>query len=400
MRAERYYLEAEWLNNLMIMMLCYMPAECVRCVLAVDITWTYTLFIPLTVVFSYLTRVYVHKLPVYLLLHAVIPFVIYFLPMGTANKVFAYAIFAVFAVTDMMFWTTEGTRSFVMLHPLFASVFLIVFIFSSIRSFSFLSQTSYVCGICFTAMFFLRRYLLNGWRFFKETQVNNSNLPREMFRYNEGIILPLVILFAAGMFLIQSRTVADMLLSGLLLIRKAVRSFLMFLISLLPLEEGKDPAGPVSPMARFIDLGSVKVVPEWVVIMILALEKVLMVLFASAMVYGLVKAVISFVRMYFSRRGYDISRVDYEDHVDIKERVRRNGGSRYGGRLFPRTESERVRRRYRLAVERMRRGGYGFSASHTPDERLEDVKNSYKKGYTDDFVRLTSEYEAQRYGDK
>ena len=144
-------------------------------------------------------------------------------------------------------------------------------------------------------------------------------------------------------------------------------------------------------------LGSV---PEWVVTALLALEKVLSALFIVFIVYCVLKAVIRFFMMYFYRYGYDVKSVDYGDHTERREWlfVKKGRGAKKKG-LSPATYRDRVRRRYKREVERLRRGGYPFLSSHTPAERLDDLLYNHPGKAGESFTELSREYEKVRYLD-
>lgn len=395
MRAERYLVISEWLNNLMIMLLCYVTAECLCYLIKVDIRIFCAVMIVVVVTASYLFRVYITQLSWFISAHLAGIIVFTFVPLGTACKIVGYMLIAIFLVANFQFWKGEGIRSYMHLNAMCAVVFVAVFGAASYNGIGHLSRVSYVCGISFMALFFARIYLTNSIRFLRDAQVNGNTPVEEMFKHNGMIVFPLIFVFTIGMFLIQSQTMSDVLWAIIRFFGSIARKIIIFIASLIPDAVAEQEA--VGESVEFTGVAAGKPYPQWIAIFFEALEKVVAMLLACAAVYFLVKSIVRFVRLYFERHGYELLSVERLDHTEISERIIHKRTGRLRNLFGPATEKERIRRRYRIEVERMKRHGYMFRKDHTPGERLKDVINIYEKGVPGDFDKLTGEYEKVRY---
>ena len=395
MRAERYLVTAEWLNNLMIMLFFYVAAESLCYMIKVDIRLFCAIMIPLVISVSYLMRVYITKLSWFVAAHLAGITVFAFIPLGMVCKIVGFMLISVFVITDFQFWKSKGVRSFIHLNVICAVAFVIVFGAASYNGIEHLARVSYVCGICFMGMYFIRVYLTNSIKFLRDAQVNSNTPVEEMFRHNGMIVFPLIFIFTIGMFLIQSQTMADALWAIIRFFGHIARKIIIFIASLIPDAAGEEEV--VSESIEYTGLAPGKPYPQWIEIFFEALEKVLAMSLAAAAVYFLIKSIVRFVRLYFERHGYELLSVERVDHTEISERIRHGRTVRLRNLFGAVTESERIRRRYRNEVERMKRRGYLFRKEHTPSERLKDVTDTYEKGIPGDFDRLTGEYEKVRY---
>ena len=82
MRAERYLVAAEWLNNLMLMLLYYVAAESLCYMIEVDIRLFCAIMIPVMISIFYLMRVYITKLSWFIAAHLACITVFAFIPVS------------------------------------------------------------------------------------------------------------------------------------------------------------------------------------------------------------------------------------------------------------------------------------------------------------------------------
>ncbi|MCR4806501.1 MAG: hypothetical protein K5857_02385, partial [Lachnospiraceae bacterium] len=217
----------------MIMMLYFIVAEWFFCVIKLRVTPLYTVMFALIITAVYLARVYISRLPVYLAVHFAMWAAIIIIPLTTAYKVSGIVALLIFTICDLFFWTSGMVRSFSMVHPVGVSVFLLVFIYASFYGDAFLIKESYVCGILFAAACFVRTYLLNAVKFSTDIQPGSNAPEDEIFRNNGRTVCVLVTLFTLLMFFIQSDTLARGIRALIRLVYAGMRSFLIFLLSLL-----------------------------------------------------------------------------------------------------------------------------------------------------------------------
>lgn len=397
MQSEKYILGAEWLNNIMIFMLWFIGTEWVYRLLKLETVPLHGLSSGAILLCAYLGRVYIDRLLVYIGFHCIELAALIFLPIGLEYKIVALIIFGVIFLCDIFFWTSEGVRSFAMVHPVAVILILAVFAYGSWYDIKGLTGEAYICGILFISMFFLRTYLLNAVKLAGDMQVNSSTPLEEMLKNNGWMVLVLVTFFTLFMFLVKSDSLARVIRALMHLVSDLTRRLLAFIISLL-VKEGRVKPGTGEAGTFEFDLSPVTDIPAWVTSLMQAAEKVLVISFLAAAFYFVIKGIASFIRIYFYRHGYDVRMKESEDHIDVDERIRHAG--RRGNRRFfiAIDESERVRRRYRKEVERLRRGGYILRRDHTPGERAADILCGQENISDHDFYKLTERYEYYRYG--
>lgn len=389
MGAKRYLLWAEWLNNIMIFMLWHMGTEWVFSMLGLKTSPVLPVMTGLILLCSYLCRVYIDKLLLYFGMHCLEFIVLVFLPAAIQYKVVCFLIFGTVSLCDLFFWTGEGDRSFGMIHPVAVLFILAIFAYASWHDIAGLVRGSYICGILFISMFFIRTYLLNALKLASDMQVNASTPLEEMLRNNGLMVLGLVIFFTLFMFFVRSESLAYGLRTLIRALSGLIRKALLFILKLFIKEEngaaGVSESGGYSP-----DLTPISEIPTWLLTFLQAVEKVLIILVLAFFVYLVLRGLAAFIRLYFYRRGYDLKMMENEDYIDVKERIRPGGRRKVRHLFVPGNERERIRRKYRKEVEALRRGGYVLKREHTPRERAIDVGDV-------DFGKLTEKYENLRY---
>ena len=390
MGAKRYLLWAEWLNNLMIFMLWHMGTEWVFSLLKLKTSPVLPVMTGLILLCAYLCRVYVDKLLVFFGIHCLEAVILLFLPVSIQYKVVCLLIWGIISLCDLFFWTGDGDRSFSMIHPVAVLFILTIFAYASWHDISGLVRGSYVCGILFVSLFFIRTYLLNAIKLASDMQMNAATPLDEMLKNNGLMVLLLVIFFTLFMFFIRSESLAYGLRTLIRSLSGLIRKILLFALKLFVKEDAG--GAQVSESVGFSpDLTAVSAIPMWVLTLLQAVEKVLIISVLAFFVYFVLKGLAAFIRLYFYRHGYDLKMMENEDYIDVNERIR-PGIRHRARRLFTAgNERERIRRKYKREVEALRRGGYVLKRDHTPRERAIDVGD-------DDFGELTEKYENLRYG--
>ncbi|HCM92218.1 MAG TPA: hypothetical protein DIS78_06620 [Lachnospiraceae bacterium] len=390
MGAKRYLLWAEWLNNLMIFMLWHMGTEWVFSLLKLKTSPVLPVMTGLILLCAYLCRVYVDKLLVFFGIHCLEAVILLFLPVSIQYKVVCLLIWGIISLCDLFFWTGDGDRSFSMIHPVAVLFILTIFAYASWHDISGLVRGSYVCGILFVSLFFIRTYLLNAIKLASDMQMNTATPLDEMLKNNGLMVLLLVIFFTLFMFFIRSESLAYGLRTLIRSLSGLIRKILLFVLKLFVKEDAG--GAQVSESVGFSpDLTAVSAIPMWVLTLLQAVEKVLIISVLAFFVYFVLKGLAAFIRLYFYRHGYDLKMMENEDYIDVNERIR-PGIRHRARRLFTAgDERERIRRKYKREVETLRRGGYVLKRDHTPRERAIDVGD-------DDFGELTEKYENLRYG--
>ena len=395
MLVRKYLTGAEWLNNIMIILLYHVAAEFFAGLLGSRMGIGFVAVSAVIVTFSYLSRVYIEKLPLYLLAHAVMFAAAVFVPMIFKYRLAALVMISVLSICDILFWTGGNDRSFIHVHPALSFIFAAVFVHASVNNAAYPARVSYVCGICFLSVYFLRTYLMNGARFASGILINKNTPIDDMFRHNSRIVFPLVGCFCAGMFLLQSDALASALSAAVRMIINVMGRFVFWMISLLP--QGGEQETAFADPEFHPELLPSKPLPAWVIAMFSALEKTVSILIIAFFIWFLIRMTVRFFRIYFNRHGYDILTIDHDDHTEIREKIRHEHEGRRGRIRRMLSEKERIRRRYRTSVLKMCRHGYVIRRSHTPAERMRDVLASYKGRETEGFEELSGEYEKVRY---
>lgn len=395
MLARKYHMGAEWLNNIMIVLLYYVCGEFFARLFGESMGPFFIAIPLLTVICSYFARVYIERLPVYIAAHILMYAAVFLIPLSIKYLLTAFIMVTIFTICDLFFWTQGEVRSFIMVPPALSLIFASVFIYSSMKEAIDTGRIAYVCGICFLSLYFLRTYLLNGARFASGMLINKNTPIEEMFRHNSRLVFPLIIGFSAGMFLLQSDALARALSAAVKFLMDCIGRFIVFLLSLLPkgtVDEQTEIMTHISP-----GLSPAAAAPKWLIALFTAFEKTAAVFIICLAVYYVIKLLIRFIRMYFYRNGYDMTVVDSEDHTEIKERIRHEGSRGIRKLLSGLSESERIRKRYRIAVYRLCRKGYKLRKAQTPAERALEAGSLYDQKGSEGFKELTADYEKARY---
>ena len=395
MLVKKYLLGAEWLNNIMIILLFVVSGEFFACLFGGTLGTGFIALTSLIITGSYFARVYISKLPLFLLFHMIMYAIFVFLPIMFGLKLAAFVVLIIISVCNFFFWTGSDVRSYTVIHPVLSLIFAAVFIYASVKGASYLLDVAYVCGICFLSLFFLRTYLLNGARFASGMLINKNTPINEMFKNNSRLVFPLVGAFCAGMFLLKSAALANGLSTAVRFLMNCIGRVIFYILSLFSHEEER-----VQIVVREqgeLELPVTVPFPTWLITLIAAIEKVTAVFIICIFVYYMIKMTIRFLMIYFNKHGYEIMTVTAEDHTEIREHIRHERSKGIGRLLAGGSERERIRRRYRTSVMRLCRRGFVLRRDHTPGERLWNVAESCDKRISDDFAELTGRYEEARY---
>ncbi len=398
MRSEGYLKCAEWLNNLMIIMLYFISAELVYNVFVIHAGPLHILYIIAIVCFSYFARVYIRRLLFYIGAHLILWTFVLLMPFSAVYKVLGIVVIAVFTVFNFIFWAGEGTRSFCMINPWAVCIILLAFAYASWYERTILIKESYYCGIIFMAIFFIRTYLMNAVRFSNDMQVNSGTPLGEMFRNNGIMVISLVVLFALLMFLFQSDIPAAVFRWILKTVALGVRTFAKFIISFFRHGNTTVPVAEENPQAIDLDIEPSGSYPPWLITLVQVVDKLLVFLILAGAAFLLIRAIISFMKIYFTRFGYDIMTSEGEDYTDVNERIRHGEKRKTRKFLWPRDEREKIRRKYKKEVEGLNKRGYSVKRYHTPKERLSEIESKGYKTDNREFRDLTEKYEYYRYG--
>ncbi|MCR5406574.1 MAG: hypothetical protein K6E88_07290 [Lachnospiraceae bacterium] len=395
MLVRKYLTGAEWLNNIMIILLYHVTAEFFAGLFRSRMGIAFIAIAAVIVICSYLCRVYIEKLPFYLLAHVLMLAAAVFCPMVFKYRLAAFVMVVVLSICDILFWTGGSDRSFIHVHPVLSLIFAAVFIHASVNGAEYPARVSYICGICFLSVYFLRTYLMNGARFASGMLINKNTPIDDMFRHNSRIVFPLVGCFCVGMFLLQSDTLALALSAVVRMIINGIGRFVFWILSLIPKGGGSETTF-VSQKGHPELLPSAPL-PAWLIALFSAVEKTVSILIIGFFIWLLIRITVRFFKTYFNRHGYEILEVDHDDHTEIREKIKHDRKERRGRIFGSFSEKERIRRRYRTVVLKMCRRGYLLRRCHTPAERMRDVLASYKGRETEGFEELSGEYEKVRY---
>ena len=103
MRARKYLICAEWLNLIMIFMLYFLSSEWIYQLLKMETVPVHALMTGLILICSYLSRVYIEKLLLYMGVHCVELFVFLLIPMPVKYKVMCLLTFGIVSICDLFF---------------------------------------------------------------------------------------------------------------------------------------------------------------------------------------------------------------------------------------------------------------------------------------------------------
>lgn len=395
MLVRKYTLGAEWLNNIMIVLLFFASGEFFAGLTGTMLGAGFFVISSFIIVFSYLSRVYIEKLPVFLAVHMLMFAALIFIPMQLRFKISAFIMLSVISICDILFWTGGTDRSFTRVHPILSLMFAAEFIHASLNGAVYLTRTAYVCGICYMTFYFLRTYLLNGAKFASGMLINRNTPIDEMFRHNTAMVFPLVGALGAGMFLVQSDTLAGWISAAVRYVLNCTGRLLRWLLSLIPRTE--EEVQMLVDQQDELKLPDAAPLPVWLSTLLSAIEKTVTLVLFGLFIYLIIRMVIRFFRIYFNRHGYEIAMIDCEDHTETRERLRHKKRRGRGRHLPGMSAKDRIRRKYRTAVLRMCRHGYILKRHDTPKERLRDAEKVYKGRGAEDFETLTAAYETVRY---
>ncbi len=391
MITKKYIIYADLLNLLMLFLLSVVISWCGSVGMGGPFYAEAAAGMAALLVLLYLLRLYVKNLFLYIALHAVLFAVLFALPLPAIAVAELIAFLIVFTITDFAFWTDATLHGFYYVHVSCCLFFLLAYAYGSYKGAQEMQGAAYVMGILFLGFYFLRLYFENGIRFSKDKQMNEEVPLKQMFAQNMKLILPLVGIFVVCMFLIQSKTLADFLLTVLQTLVKAVVYFVNWLISILPRIKQVNMAIPELPEDLF---SAAEAPPDWVQMLIRLLEMLISAAVVGFLIFIALRGMYRFFRTYLFRNEREERLLLYQDMSERREWLSEKSAQknrRLPGRL---TSAEKIRRLYKRKIRALERGGYRLNRSDTPMERAADVHES--RG--EDILEATAVYEEVRYG--
>ncbi|HOO27742.1 MAG TPA: DUF4129 domain-containing protein [Lachnospiraceae bacterium] len=391
MITKKYRICADILNLVMILLLCtilcHMAAVSVS--YEFDVTVVYGLAVLLTIL--YLARLHVKNLFLFIGLHLILTAVLFVLPLPLFVQVELIVFTVILSIADFAFWADRTLHGFFYVHLAWCVIFLAAYLYGSYKQTVNLQDASYVMGILFFGIYFLRLYFENGMHFSMDKQMNEEVPVRQMYTQNIKMILPLVMVFVAGMFLLQSKVLAQFLMVILRTIFNAVVYFVNWLSSLFP------DAGTVTQEAAelpedFFEKGGASA--GWLQALIRIIELIISTAVLLVFLFFSVRGICRFIRKNLHRKEIEAQMLEYQDMKEKRERIVRENMKKKK-RLFEKaTNAEKIRRMYRKKIRILTRTGYQVNEADTPMERAEDI--FLCKG--EDIAEATCIYEEARYG--
>ncbi len=391
MITKKYVICADLLNLLMLFLLSVIISWC--CVVGISGSFYAEAAAGMAVllVLLYLLRLYVKNLFLYIALHVVLFAVLFTLPLPVIAAAELIAFLIVFTITDFAFWTDATLHGFYYVHVSCCLFFLMAYAYGGYKDAQEMQSAAYVMGILFLGLYFLRLYFENGIKFSKEKQMNEEVPLKQMYAQSVKLILPLVGIFVVCMFLIQSKTLADFLLTVLRLIVEKIIYFINWLISILPRIKGANIAISELPEELFF---AADAPPYWVQMLIRLLEMFISAAIVGFLIFISLRGVYRFFRTYLLRNGREEHLLFYQDMSEKREWIsekKEQTDKHLFGRL---SGAEKIRRLYKKKIRALERSGYRINRSDTPMERAADVYES--RG--EDILEATAVYEEARYG--
>lgn len=212
MITKRYELLSDVLNMIMLFFL----AVIIEWTGAVAMEQAFTSEIPvitgILIILLYLARRYVKNLFVYIMIHLGLIIALFFIPLTVMAAIELLSFIIILSVADFVFWTDHTLQGFVHFHVAWCVLFLFAYAYGSYKSVLELTSASYIMGIFYFGIYFLRLYFDNGKKFSLDKQMSEEVPLQQMYAQNLKMIFPIVLIFVLGMFFLQSKTLSNLLM--------------------------------------------------------------------------------------------------------------------------------------------------------------------------------------------
>ena len=368
----------------------------------------------------YAFRVFIRKMPVFVLLHVLLLACCIALAVliPDAHDAICAGLFSALAgfamLLDLLFWANavkiekempvaeDGTKlkNFRPVYkeglpyiPLsFVAVFLLGIVYSVYTAKPYYGKIAYILGVIFIGLFFLRMYLYRMGRMIENMHREQGELPTRLLKSNARLTVPVLVLLFAAMFLLQSEYLVHLFDQiVLLLIKGALWIFSLFIRFLSFL-------GNIGGSGTTIRMESA--VPQYdgaPGMFARFMEYLLSALVFGTLFFLIIRGVVRFVRHFGMRSVNRETHLSAAQMTEVRERL---SGSRRGrsGRRFPgaKTPAERIRRFYRKYVIRQERRGLTVLPHETPLERV-DALSRVSGREREEISELTRLYDVARY---
>ena len=368
----------------------------------------------------YAMRVYIKKLPVFVGAHVVlfaccialavlIPDTYYAICFGIFSALAGFAM-----LLDVLFWASavrvekempvaeDGSKlkNFRPVYkeglpyiPLsFVAVFLLGIAYSVYALKPNHGKISYILGVVFIGLYFLRMYLHRMGRMIENMHREQEELPTRLLKSNARLTVPVLILLFVAMFLLQSDYLVHLFEQIVLLLVKGalwIFSFFIRFLSFLGSRGGTGTEVHVQPSMPQYD-GAPGVFAKFI-------EYLLSALLFGTLFFLLIRGVVRFIRHFGMRSVNSREDLSAAQMTEVRERLRGSRRSKSDRRkISAKGPDEKIRRCYRRYVIRQQKRGLTVLPQETPLERVDALAEVTGRA-REEVSELTGLYDVARY---
>lgn len=279
----------------------------------------------------------------------------------------------------------------------FVGVHVIIMLLAIYVGLERLRMYSYVSGIIFVGLYFIRMYLRNVSGLMEVVEIGNGTTRRKLVNANTGIVIPFIIFIIGAMVLFQSDAVVHFTEQSVILIAKAALYVIFLVISLFSGRE-EEPLDMETGMMDYFNPGYGKN-PDWLDAIYKFVENTMSVALLLFIVYLAAKLVIRLVKYYGGRSINTIRELRLGDMTEVSERIRSESIRKKSRRprLFGRLNNrDKIRYMYNKVICKAAGLGMDIIKSRTPNERIADAKETMEEM----LVNITPTYNKARYSNR
>ncbi len=392
LNRKTFYIIAQLLNIVMIVILAYVPAYAIDTIMGITPPPAFLLCFVLLYGCGYLLRTQVQHFWAYILLHLLLLAGLMILPLLVGEHIMLLILFIGLLICDIAYWQNSNETGYSYIHPVFVLVFLVVFILAYYYKNSELMLFTYRMCVLFLGLFLLRLFFENSYSFSTNRQLSGTAPIAEMMSENMKSVLPIIFVFSILLLFLDAETFGQIVTFVFDLFKKGLRELLRLLAKLFHSEEEAIAITESGGMGEFA------FVPEPVEDSIW--KKIFDLLFyvcgIGILVFvavNLLRAILRFLLQFaFRAKRKVIIKEDYVPTEEV-EIMRSKGKATLAGKVFL-SNREKIRKYYRQMIKTAMKQKYKWKEAHTPIQTAEGIDEMLSWEVYD----ATKMYEKARYG--
>ncbi len=381
MKSKTYYYLSEMSNVIMIysLVMAIVVFALMMVGSKVDVWLFSSVFVLITGV--YFVRTKCNNILLYILGYFVLSAVTIVIALQSKQYGLVIVLVGTFLFINMWWYATKLYYGLANFSVYVVSIFAIFFVAADIKGFATEMNIFFTFGMIFFFMNYMRMFCSNVNIFSREKAKNEKMPYDEMIKNDSRIAIPFIVVSLLIMIALKVDFLDNWFVKIYMKMIVYVRNALFYIIELIETIFNKlFPQVPVQRMTFEFDSSNGQTSAFGNIF-----SAIIVILIFAFACFIFIRIIVSIIKNFEKKEFMSEQNIEEKDMIEIRERIYRTKVKKE--KLSP------IRRQYKQKVEKLAKKGYSINRSHTPSERVENVKKEMKE----DIHELSSIYSKERY---